>query len=74
MKKTVLLAAASVLVLGVTTLSTASIARERNERPRHEDRRDHEHQNDKKQDRHDNDRGDDRGRGGHGKDDGAGHR
>jgi hypothetical protein len=69
MKKTVLLAAASVLVLGVTGLSTAGIARDKGERPRHEDRREHAG----KQDRHDNDRNDDRGRGGHGKDDGPKH-
>lgn len=73
MKKTVLLAAASLLVLG-TGLSTASIARERSEAPRHEDRRDHDRrQHDRKEDRKDHDRGDDHGRAGHGKDDGAGH-
>jgi hypothetical protein len=75
MKKTVLLACTGLLVMGGTVLSTASVARERGEQPRHEDRRDHDRKDHdrKDQDRKDHDRGDDRGRGGSGHDDGPGH-
>jgi hypothetical protein len=55
MKKTVLLASATMLFVGATTLSTAAVARDRGEQQRHEDRRDHDR---KDHDRKDHDRKD----------------